>query len=462
MIEFFNTLTLRKEKFVPLEEGVVKMYTCGPTVYDFAHIGNFRAYVFEDLLHRYLLYRKFKVIRVMNITDVDDKTIAGAKSENIPLKEYTERYIKAFLEDMETLRLKKPDYLPRATEHIDDMVKLIKILMEKGYAYRKNGSIYFRISKFKDYGKLSHLDISKMKAGARVDVDEYSKEDVKDFVLWKEAKEGEVFWETEIGKGRPGWHIECSAMSMKYLGETFDIHTGGVDNIFPHHENEIAQSEAATGKLFVRYWLHCAHLLVNNEKMSKSKGNFYTLRDLLKKGYNPIGIRYLLLTTHYRQPLNFTEDSLKQAENTVRNYNEFYRKLAFCNKSFYNKEVDVLIDEARSEFIKNLDNDLNISPAMAGIFKMINKVNQEIVKGNIGKENAEKVRGFLKEIDSVLMILDEKEEKLPEEYLKLIKEREEARKRKDYKRADEIREYLKKKGIILQDTKYGTIWKREE
>ena len=411
MIKFFNTLTLKKEEFIPLEEGVVKLYTCGPTVYDFAHIGNFRAYVFEDLLHRYLEYRNFKVIRVMNITDVDDKTIAGAKRENVPLKEFTERYIKAFLEDMESLRLKKPDYLPRATEHIEDMVKLIKILMEKGYAYRKNGSIYFRISRFSDYGKLSHIDISQIKPGARVDVDEYSKEDVRDFVLWKEVKEGEVFWETEIGKGRPGWHIECSAMSMKYLGETFDIHTGGVDNIFPHHENEIAQSEAATGKLFVRYWLHCAHLLVNNEKMSKSKGNFYTLRDLLQKGYNPVAIRYLLLTTHYRDPLNFTEKALKQAENTLKNYNEFYRKLSFCSKNFYNEDIGKIIRETKKKFVENLDDDLNISPAIGSIFQMISKVNVELTKGNIGRENANQIRGFLKEIDSVLSILDEKEEK---------------------------------------------------
>ena len=457
---FYNTLTKKKEKFVPIEENTVKLYTCGPTVYDFAHIGNFRAYVFEDLLHRYLEFRGYKVIRVMNITDVDDKTIAGAKREGIPLRDYTDRYIEAFMEDMETLRLKIPDYLPRATDHIPEMVELIKKLLEKGYAYRKNGSIYFSISKFPEYGKLSGLDLKQIKPGARVETDEYTKEDVRDFVLWKEAKEGEVYWETEIGKGRPGWHIECSAMSMKYLGETFDIHTGGVDNIFPHHENEIAQSEAATGKKFVNYWLHCAHLLVNNEKMSKSKGNFYTLRDLLDKGYDPVGIRYLLLTTHYRDPLNFTENSLKQAENTVKNYNEFYRKLNFIKTPYENEELNKKIEEAKKSFIENLDDDLNISPAIASIFELIKEVNIAITKREIGVENVKKIKGFIKEVDNVLGILKVEEEQLPEEYMKLIEEREKARKEKNYKKADEIREFLKNKGIILEDTPYGTIWKK--
>lgn len=460
MIKFYNTLTKKKEEFMPIEDKIVKMYTCGPTVYDFAHIGNFRAYIFEDLLHRYLEFRGYKVIRVMNITDVDDKTIDGAKREGISLKEYTDRYLKYFLEDMETLRIKKPDYLPRATEHIKEMVEIIKKLIEKGYAYRKNGSIYYDISKFPDYGKLSGIELKNIKPGARVETDEYTKDDVRDFALWKEGKKEEgVWWETEIGKGRPGWHIECSAMSMKYLGETFDIHTGGVDNIFPHHENEIAQSEAATGKKFVNYWLHCAHLLVNNEKMSKSKGNFYTLRDLLQKGYNPVAIRYLLLITHYRDPLNFTEKSLKAAENTIRNYNGFYSSLSFF-KEGKGENIETEIEKARNGFIENLDDDLNISPALASIFNLIKFANKRISEGKFGEKEAEKVKKFLKEVDYVLCILEKKDEKIPEEYLELIKEREKARKEKNYKRADEIREYLKNKGIILEDTPYGTIWKK--
>jgi len=461
MIKFFNTLTKKKEEFLPVEDNIVKMYTCGPTVYDLAHIGNFRAYVFEDLLHRYLEFRNYKVIRVMNITDVDDKTIRGARENGVSLREYTDKYIKIFIEDMETLRLKKPDFMPRATEHIKEMVELIKKLLEKGYAYYKDGSIYFSISKFPSYGKLSGIDKSKVKIGARIDVDEYEKEDLRDFVLWKKAKEDEgVWWETEIGKGRPGWHIECSAMSMKYLGETFDIHTGGVDNIFPHHENEIAQSEAATGKKFVNYWLHCAHLLVNGEKMSKSKGNFYTLRDLLNKGYNPVAIRYLLLSTHYRDPLNFTENSLKQAENTVKNYNDFYKGLNICAGEIYNEEIRKEIEKARNAFIESLDDDLNISGASSSIFNLIKKVNIFFSKGELGRKNVIEVKEFLEDIDNVLCILEKKEENLPEDILNLIKEREKARKEKDFKKADLIREKLKEKGIILEDTPYGTRWKR--
>ncbi|MCX7916884.1 MAG: cysteine--tRNA ligase [bacterium] len=461
MIRFYNTLTKRKEEFIPIEDEIVKMYTCGPTVYDFAHIGNFRAYVFEDLLHRYLEYRGYRVIRVMNITDVDDKTIKGAKKEGISLKEYTERYIKFFLEDIDTLRLKKPDFLPRATEHIKEMVDLIKKLIEKGYAYYKDGSIYFSILKFPSYGKLSGINLNEIKVGARIDTDEYEKEDVRDFVLWKKAKEEEgIWWDTEIGKGRPGWHIECSAMSMKYLGETFDIHTGGVDNIFPHHENEIAQSESATGKKFVNYWLHCAHLLVNGEKMSKSKGNFYTLRDLLNKGYNPLAIRYLLLSTHYRDPLNFTENSLKQAENTIKNYNEFYQGLNICGDEKYNPEIKEEIEKAKLKFKEGLDDDLNISQALSSIFGFIKLVNIYFSKGEFGRRNVDEVREFIEDVDKVLCIIDKKQESLPEEILNLIKEREEARKKKDFKKADKIRDILKEKGIILEDTLYGTRWKK--
>ncbi|MCM8833184.1 MAG: cysteine--tRNA ligase [Candidatus Omnitrophica bacterium] len=461
MVKFYNTFTKKKEEFYPIEDKIVRMYTCGPTVYDFAHIGNFRAYVFEDLLHRFLEYIGYRVIRVMNITDVDDKTIKGAKKEGISLKEYTDRYIKYFLEDMDILRLKKPDFMPRATEHIKEMVQLIKKLLDKGYAYYKGNSIYFSISKFPNYGKLSGIDLSNVKIGARVDSDEYEKEDVRDFVLWKEAKEHEgVYWETEIGRGRPGWHIECSAMSMKYLGETFDIHTGGVDNIFPHHENEIAQSESATGKKFVNYWLHCAHLLVNGEKMSKSKGNFYTLRDLLSKNYNPVAIRYLLLSAHYRDPLNFTEKSLKQAENTVKNYNEFYQGLNICASEKNNPIIKQEIEKAKKSFIEGLSDDLNISFSLSNIFNFIKNINVFFSKGEFGKENVKEVKDFIEDIDRVLCIIEKKEESLPAEFLNLIRKRDQARKNKDFVEADKIRDFLKQKGIILEDTPYGTRWKK--
>jgi cysteinyl-tRNA synthetase len=460
MIKFYNTMTRKKEEFKPIKEGLVGLYTCGPTVYDLAHIGNFRAYIFEDLLHRFLEYAGYKVLRVMNITDVDDKTIAGAHKEGISLKGYTDRYTEIFLEDMETLRLKKPDHLPRATEHIQEMVSIVKKLLEKGYAYEREGAIYYSISKFPSYGKLSGIDLSAIKPGARVEVDEYNKEDVRDFALWKEEKEKDVSWDTELGRGRPGWHIECSAMSMKYLGESFDIHTGGVDNIFPHHENEIAQSEAATGKKFVNYWMHCAHLLVNNEKMSKSKGNFYTLRDIIKKGYNPVAVRYLLLSTHYRDPLNFTEKALVQAENTVKNYNAFYQALDFCTGGSSNKTIREEIQKARNAFAQGLADDLNISSALAGVFSLMKSVNVALSQGILVQEDAVEVKFFLDEIDNVLFILEKEETKLSEEEQGLLKERERARKEKNFKRADEIRDNLKERGIVLEDTPYGTRWKK--
>jgi len=457
-MKFYNTLTRKKEEFKPIKEGDIGLYTCGPTVYDLAHIGNFRAYIFEDLLHRCLEYSGYRVTRVMNITDVDDKTIAGSEKQGVSLREYTDGYLKAFLEDMETLRLKKPDYLPRATDHIPEMVALVKKLLEKGYAYEKDGAVYFSISKFPAYGNLAGIDLSGIRPGARVDVDEYEKEDARDFALWKEEKKG-VFWETELGRGRPGWHIECSAMSMKYLGESFDIHTGGVDNIFPHHENEIAQSEAATDKKFVNYWMHCAHLLVNGEKMSKSKGNFYTLRDILNKGYNPVAVRYLLLSTHYRDPLNFTEKALRQAENTVSNYNAFYQSLDFCKSGIGSKDTGAEIQKARSDFAGGLADDLNISAALAGIFNLIKAMNIAVSEGAFGPEDAVKVKDFLEEIDSVLAILEKEETELSEGQQNLIKQREQTRKEKNFKKSDEIREIFRSQGILLEDTPYGTRWK---
>ena len=461
MITFHNTLTGKKEAFEPLAAGKVGLYTCGPTVYDLAHIGNFRAYVFEDLLHRHLIHRGYEVTRVMNITDVDDKTIAGAKREGISLREYTDLYIDAFIEDMAALRLLKPEYLPRATDHIPEMVSIIKTLLTDGYAYEKDGSIYFRISKFPEYGKLAHLDLSGIKPGARVEADEYTKEDVRDFALWKTEKENEsVAWDTDLGRGRPGWHIECSAMSMKYLGATFDLHTGGVDNIFPHHENEIAQSESATGQPFVRYWMHCAHLMVNGEKMSKSKGNFYTLRDVFKKGYNPVAVRYLLLTAHYRDPLNFTESSLAAAQNTVKHYNEFYHALGFYHGEQHNDALTAAVSAAREGFAAHLDDDLNISPALASLFNLIKEANIALNSGAFDNRNVAEIKALFDEADGVLAILDKKEEKLEDEVERLIEERKQARKDKNFARADEIRKSLESRGIILEDTPQGTRWKK--
>jgi cysteinyl-tRNA synthetase len=460
MLRIFNTLTGRVEEFKPLREGIVHMYTCGPTVYDYAHIGNFRTYVFIDLLKRYLKFLGYKVVHVMNITDVDDKTIKGANQKGISLREYTDFYLEKFMEDIETLRIEKADYFPRATEHIDEMVKIIKVLLEKGYAYRKGDSIYFRISSFPDYGKLSKIKIHPEKSYSRIDSDEYEKEYMSDFALWKGKKEGEPFWKTEIGDGRPGWHIECSAMSMKYLGETFDIHVGGIDLIFPHHENEIAQSESFSGKKFVNYWIHCNHLIVEGEKMSKSKGNFYTLRDLISKGWRPMAIRYLLLSTHYRNLLNFTFNGLSQAEQTLQRIENFLVDLeSVRGGNVSNLKIKELIGEAERSFREGMDDDLNISIALSAIFELIKELNKITKEETISEGDKEQIMNFFKKIDSVLAILPQRKKELPEEIMKMIEEREEARRKRDFEKADRIREELRKMGIILEDTKEGVRWK---
>jgi cysteinyl-tRNA synthetase len=463
---FYNTLTRKKEKFIPIEKGKVKMYTCGPTVYDFAHIGNFRAFIFEDLLRRWLEYCGFKVVQVMNLTDVDDKTIAGSRRQGIRLREYTERYIKAFFEDIATLNIEKVEYNPRATENIAEMVTLIKRLIEKGYAYRgEDGSIYYDISKFKDYGKLSKIKIEELKPGARVKADEYAKEEARDFALWKawDENDGDVFWETEIGKGRPGWHIECSTMAMKYLGETLDIHCGGVDLIFPHHENEIAQSEAATDKKFVNYWLHNEHLLVEGKRMAKRYGNYYTLRDLIKMGYDPKAVRYLLLSTHYRQQLNFTFEGLKAAKGAVDRLTNFTYRLLNANGKGCGEKLKLLMNNVRRAFETAMSDDLNISLALSAIFDFVNEVNKLMDENMLSKEEAEQVYNLMMRFDKVLGIIGEvkKEKELPKEAEELIRKREEARKAKDWKTADKIREQLKNMGIIIEDTPQGVKWKIE-
>ena len=461
MIQFFNTLSGKVEPFKPLTPGEIKLYTCGPTVYDYAHIGNFRAYIFEDLLKRFLVFMGYKVIHVMNITDVDDKTIKGANSEGVKLQEYTKKYTDAFFEDIKILNIAKADHYPQATEHIPDMVKMIQGLIQKGYAYKKDGSVYFSIAKFPDYGKLSKMDLKELRPGQRIESDEYEKESAQDFALWKNKKEGEPFWETKIGSGRPGWHIECSVMSSKYLGETFDIHCGGVDNIFPHHENEIAQSEAYSGKTFVKTWLHCRHLIVDGEKMSKSKGNFYTLRDLLKRNLDTSALRFLLLSTHYRKMFNFTFDALEQASASLQRIKDFLYELE--NRSFEegeNKRISKLINDMNKKFKRGLSDDLNISVALTAIFEMIRKVNTLIFQGKVYRTDAENLVSSIRSLDQVLAVLPkEKEMGLPSEMMNRIEKREKARQENNYKLADEIRKELLQQGIVLEDTKDGVRWK---
>jgi cysteinyl-tRNA synthetase len=474
VLKLFNTLERKKQMFRPIRKKEVRMYTCGPTVYWFAHIGNFRAYLVADLLKRYLQFKGFKVKHVMNITDVDDKTIRDSGKEGVSLKEFTERYTKFFFEDMDTLNIKRADVHPKATEHIKEMVALINRLLKKGFAYQgEDGSIYYNIRKFKDYGKLSKIKIKELKPGARVKQDEYGKEEAHDFALWKawDEKDRDVFWEPEFIingkkvkiKGRPGWHIECSAMSMKYLGETFDIHTGGVDLIFPHHENEIAQSEAATGKKFVNYWIHNEHLMIEGEKMSKSLGNIITLRDLLEKGYDPRAIRLELLSAHYRQKLNFTFRGLEAATKTIERLIDFVDRLKEVKGGKDNKKVDRLIKKARKEFEKAMDDDLDINKALAAIHEFVREINKLLAENKLSKRNASDVIKLMKDFDKVLGILETREKKkLPmprEEIERLIKEREKARKAGNFKKADEIREMLKKKGIIVEDTPEGPRWK---
>ena len=438
------------------------MYTCGPTVYDYAHIGNFRAYISSDVLKRYLKYKGFRVKHIMNITDVEDKTIKGAIKEHISLKKYTKKFENAFFEDLEKLNIDKADIFPRATDHINEMVDIIRNLLKKKIAYNAKDGIYFDISKFKDYGKLSGVKLKNLEIGERVRKDQYEKDEAQDFALWKfwDKNDYDVFWETKIGKGRPGWHIECSAMSMKFLGKSFDIHAGGIDLIFPHHENEVAQSESSTSKKFVNYWFHNEHLLVDGQKMSKSLGNFYTLRDLLDKGYDSRSIRYLLLSSHYRQQLNFTEEGIKAAKNSIDRLNDFVIKLKTMKIKKNNPKIKKLILETKKDFEKEMDDDLQISNALAVIFDFVKKINTLIMNAKIGKGDAGNVYNLMLEFDNVLGVLDVKKEKIPAEIKKLVEERNKARKEKDYKKADKIRDEINNKGYILGDTEEGTMIKK--
>jgi cysteinyl-tRNA synthetase len=464
---FFNTLTRKKEVFKPLEDGKVKIYTCGPTVYDFAHIGNFRAFLFEDLLKRWLVQRGFKVTHVMNLTDIDDKTIKGSQTQGVPLRQFTDFYVKAFFEDINALNIQPADVYPKATDHIPEMVTLIRILMAKGIAYKgDDGSIYYSVCKFADYGKLSKIKVDDLKAGARVSQDEYAKEEAQDFALWKAwtPEDGDVYWETELGKGRPGWHIECSAMSMKYLGETFDIHCGGVDNMFPHHENETAQSEAATGKKFVNYWMHNEHLQVESKKMSKSLGNFYTLRDLLAKGYDPIAIRYLLMSTHYRQQFNFTFEGLEAAKAAVERLRNFVRRLHEAEGEIYTGKVATLTGKLEACFGGSMDDDLNIGIALSSLFDFVREINSLLDVNLVSKQEAAEVGGLMMRIDEVLGVIGrvEVEEALSSDIDALVQKREAARKAKNWKEADAIRAQLKAMGIVLEDTTQGVRWHKKK
>jgi len=470
-----NTLTNALEPLVPVHPGEVRIYTCGPTVYASAHIGNFRTFMFQDVLRRFLRSQGYRVLQVMNVTDVDDRIIQSAAAAGIGIREYTDKYIQAFLEDIDALHIEMPEELVRATDHIEDMVALIEKLQQKGLTYTSDGSIYFRIAKFPAYGKLSKIDVAGIQAGARVDVDQYEKENARDFALWKAPKPGEHFWETRIGPGRPGWHIECSAMSMKYLGDTLDIHTGGVDLAFPHHENEIAQSEAATGKQFVRTWLHAEHLIIEGQKMSKSLGNFYTLRDLFAKGHKPSTIRFLLLSVPYRRQLNFTEDGLTQARNSTERLRNFVVRLKTAQfAAGSSAEIVKRIEQAENDFDAALADDINTAAALASVFDLVRDINTAMDRGAFLQQDAPRAIAAMEKFDNVLAVLvDDDDEKLlklgfgaskqrisSEQVEALIEERNAAKKRRDFKRSDEIRQKLTDSGILVEDTKDGSVrWK---
>ena len=466
MLRFRNTLSGRVEEFHPLREGEVNFYYCGPTVWDYGHIGNFRSNVAADILRRYLKFKGFKVKHVMNITDVEDRIIAKSQQAGLSIDDYTAKYIEALFEDFDALGCERPEIVPRATRHIPEMVSLIEKLLATNHAYKSDGSIYYRIASFPEYGKLSKINFAGNIAGAseRVDTDKYDKEDARDFALWKEpASTSEPAWDTELGRGRPGWHIECSAMSMKYLGETFDIHAGGIDLVFPHHENEIAQSEGATGKQFVRYWIHFEHLKVEGETMSKSKGNYYTFRDIAAKGYSPAAIRYFLLSVPYNKQLNFTFDALAGAEKTVASLRDFRARLSEAKtEPGMNEALHQASLRALQEFEDGMDDDLNTSIALAVIHNLSREVNTALARKQVKEDNKRELLELLARIDTVLNIFgNEQREMLDTEIQALIDERQEARRRRDFGRADEIRDELPSRGIILEDTKDGVRWKRK-
>lgn len=461
MIEFTDTMSRRLRVFEPLKTDRVGIYTCGPTVYDLAHIGNFRTFLFEDLLKRFLLNSGYSVYHVKNITDIDDKTIKRSREEGVSLAELTGRYSERFFEDMETLNCLPADVYPRATRHINQMLDLIGKMENNGHTYVSRGSVYFRISSFPDYGKLSHVNLEGNVDGARIDSDEYEKESARDFVLWKAAKEGEPSWPSPWGEGRPGWHLECSAMSLAYLGEVFDIHTGGIDLVFPHHENEIAQSMGATGRNPVRYWLHAEHLLVDGEKMSKSKGNFYTLRDLLDRGIDPMALRYLLLSVSYRKQLNFTFDGLTAAAASLSRLKDFRRRVdSTRGTAESNPDQTKIFTDYRASFLAALSSDLNSSAALASLFEAVREANSLMDAGGLSGSDKVAIMEILSDFKAVFGIPLENSDLLDEAVEELIASRDEARARRDFAEADRIRDELKAAGILLEDTPDGVRWKR--
>lgn len=468
-MKIFNTETRTKEELTVSEDLQIRMYTCGPTVYNYAHIGNFRTYVFEDLLRRTLKFFGYKVTQVMNITDIDDKTIRGAIAEKVSLKEFTDRYTKAFFDDLAALKIEKVEFYPHATDYVPQMIDIIQGLIDQGIAYKgADGSIYFAISKFPTYGRLSHLHLDELRAGAseRISTDEYDKEHVADFTLWKAydpERDGQIFWESPFGKGRPGWHIECSAMAMDILGKTIDIHVGGVDNMFPHHENEIAQSEAFSHQRFVRYWLHSEHLLVEHKKMSKSLGNFYTLRDLLAKGYSGVQVRYLLLQTHYRTQLNFSFAGLDAAAKSIERLGDFILRLRQIHQMTSSNLVEPFLKNARTLFTEALADDLNISPALAALFDLVREINCLCDADKVGKEEAQKVLNLLEQFDQVLGVLplQTSTEEISRELQQLLAAREAARASKNWKAADAARDQILASGYVIEDTPAGARLKKK-
>ena len=462
-MRFYNTINKRKEEFKPINKDKVTLYTCGPTVYNYAHIGNFRAYIFEDLLRRTLEYSGYDVFQVMNITDIDDKTIKKSIEDGVSLEDLTNKYTDAFFEDLDQLNIVRAHEYPRATKFIDQIIKMIQTLEQKGYAYQTDdNSVFFRVSKFSDYGKLANLNPDDMKIGDRIDNDEYEKEEIRDFALWKGYKkeDGNVFWDSPWGKGRPGWHIECSVMSTHYLGSSFDIHCGGVDNIFPHHENEIAQSKCALDDKFVNYWLHNEHLLVDNQKMSKSLGNFYTIRDILDKGYKPEAIRYVLISSHYRQKLNFTLNRLDDAQKAINKLRELLRRLNNVSNedSINDNKLNEMNKTFFSKFSDSLGDDLNISEALGALFTWANKIFSLLDSKEINIIQSKKCVETLLQSDKILGVIENKSD-ISDEIKKLIEMRMIARKNKNWQESDRIRDELNAKGILIEDTPEGTIWK---
>jgi len=465
MLRFFNTLTRQVETFEPIERGKVRMYICGPTVWNFAHIGNFRTFIFGDVLRRYLKYKGYDVTHVFNLTDIDDRIINEAAKKGETIDEFTAPYIQYFWEDFDALGMERPEVTPRATHHIPEMIDIIQKLIDNGRAYESEGSIYYRISAFPEYGKLSKINFSGNITGGseRIDTDKYEKEDARDFALWKLVGEDEEpGWDAPFGRGRPGWHIECSAMSMRYLGETFDLHAGGQDLQFPHHENEIAQSEGATGKLFAKYWIHSEFLKIDDATMSKSKGNFFTLRDLREQGYSPLAIRYLLLSIPTRKQLNFTFEGLQAAESTVERLRNF-RRLVMESKGVEGSDAETaaMVSKALADFESSMDDDFNTAAALAAIHDMVREINILIADGKLRSDDRDAVLDALGKFDSVFGILGKEESDILDDTIEaLIAERQQARRNRNFPRSDEIRDELAEKGIVLEDTPQGVRWKR--